>query len=436
MATLKPSVGGAHPPATWKPPAPPAHPHLPPPLRPTKAVRTHGFVPPGALPPPPKPVYPLPEEFTATQQAPPLSVEQAPPIKPLTTQQHGNQDPQESPKAPPITSAPKQALPSNPYKMFYTEQASTANASRKVDPLSPTLPKNSGEKATSAEQVPPAQTSTNDQAVRNQHPSPLAPLLSPPEDIANRVAQFHRYRPGERQRTIQLLSEDPQTLKLPLACWLQKVQKEGRASNRTYNNLLFCERGIKVAEFVALFRADNFTDALTAALESPSQNSPSAYTSKPKSGVQTAAVPISENTQNALQPTQHTKIPIAEQTTQSGSFITTSAACEGPSTKSPELPTNRSQTDSGTLGNMQNLSRTFTLFDHYNVIGKMKTAAPPASAARKSSPPSAHISPQNIPRSPDEDCAVSSPEPPSNPIQPAPPAGSHEPEGYFQQLPN
>ena len=106
--------------------------------------------------------------------------------------------------------------------------------------------------------------------------------MSPPENLAERTEKYHQYVPAERKRTLEMLREDPVGLRRSLSRWLHKVHDEGKASRRTYNNLLFCERGIKLAEFVALFGAGNFADALSAALRRSPGLSPAEEDSAPR----------------------------------------------------------------------------------------------------------------------------------------------------------
>ena len=59
----------------------------------------------------------------------------------------------------------------------------------------------------------------------------------------------------------------PQTSKKPLKARLEKAQRSSKMSARTYYNVTFCERGIKVQEFAAFYRAQSFSEAIRKALE-------------------------------------------------------------------------------------------------------------------------------------------------------------------------
>ena len=66
---------------------------------------------------------------------------------------------------------------------------------------------------------------------------------------------------------MESLQVNPKGLKRSLSCWLRAARASGNPSLRSYNNLLFCESGIKSAEFTALLQASSFNEALSRALD-------------------------------------------------------------------------------------------------------------------------------------------------------------------------
>ena len=91
--------------------------------------------------------------------------------------------------------------------------------------------------------------------------------MTPPPDIGERAAKFHLHSPAERKRTLEFISENPQGLRRSLAQWLKALNDTGTISSRTINNMLFCQRGARISEFIALFGASSLSSAVELALQ-------------------------------------------------------------------------------------------------------------------------------------------------------------------------
>ena len=86
--------------------------------------------------------------------------------------------------------------------------------------------------------------------------------FDPPEDLKYRVAKYRRYKRRDRRGAAELREQDPTLLWGSLSCWLLAAKKAGLASVRALNNLIYCERGLKVPEFISRFQAESLMDAL------------------------------------------------------------------------------------------------------------------------------------------------------------------------------
>ena len=98
-------------------------------------------------------------------------------------------------------------------------------------------------------------------------PQQLSSFMSPPADLPERAARFHRYSVSERQRSLESIRENPTGLKLSLRCWLQAAVYPGRSSAGAINSPLFCERGMKVGEFISLHQAPSFSEVVKMAAQ-------------------------------------------------------------------------------------------------------------------------------------------------------------------------
>ena len=98
-------------------------------------------------------------------------------------------------------------------------------------------------------------------------PQQLPSFMFPPADLPERVARFHRYSVSECQRSLESIRENPTGLKLSLRCWLQAAVYPGRSSAGAINSPLFCERGMKVGEFISLHQAPSFSEVVKMAAQ-------------------------------------------------------------------------------------------------------------------------------------------------------------------------
>ena len=66
---------------------------------------------------------------------------------------------------------------------------------------------------------------------------------------------------------MEFLSANPQGLRRSLARWLKALNETGTISSRTINNMLFCQRGVRISEFIGLFGASSLSGAVELALQ-------------------------------------------------------------------------------------------------------------------------------------------------------------------------
>ena len=72
------------------------------------------------------------------------------------------------------------------------------------------------------------------------------------------------------------MAQDPSAFKQMAKEWLEQANNDGHMCARTHNNLVFCEMGIRIKEFVGFYKATSFSDAISKALNwaPKDQNSP------------------------------------------------------------------------------------------------------------------------------------------------------------------
>ena len=283
----------AQPNSQWTPPQPPPmpKPKLPPPLKPTRPLQPSKQCTPSAIPPPPKPVLPDPSEFEAAGQiemeVPTTSALSKPMSTTAEKEQTVTMTASDNPgylKQPPSKTTPSPCTTSKdpPRKPHQRTKAPAppTDTETKTNPARPTKAVRAGAKR----QTPhPGHASGLEDE--------LAPLMTPPpaKDLEALTATFRYYNPAERRRTTMLMSEDPETLKKSLACWLKATKNFGVRSHKTYNHLLFCIRGVKISEFIGLFQGKTLTHALEKAFSYPT----------PSQEVSTTAIGDRGKTQNS-----------------------------------------------------------------------------------------------------------------------------------------
>ena len=80
----------------------------------------------------------------------------------------------------------------------------------------------------------------------------LGDFMNPPSDLRALTETWRGYKREERDRTLYFLEHDPDSLKDSLRVWLVALFNEGPCSMKRVNFLLFCQRAIKIQEFVEL----------------------------------------------------------------------------------------------------------------------------------------------------------------------------------------
>ena len=83
-------------------------------------------------------------------------------------------------------------------------------------------------------------------------------FMKAPWNLRGRAAHIHGYSEEMRQELLDLMHNGPQSSKKPLKARIEKAQRSGKMPARTYNDVMFCERDIKVKEFAAFYRAQSF----------------------------------------------------------------------------------------------------------------------------------------------------------------------------------
>ena len=265
-ACLIPMVAASEP---WVPPPPPALPHELPLLRPAIPEWGEDTNCKTAFPPPPKPIFPSPSDFQDNHPASMgwgLTKPQENPADEATDENRGAAIPKGNPLNPSGIGPNQMKIPTVP--MDESSQWDGAEKEKCI-PTPEATPKSgvTGGLIKVSERMQPA--TSHPPMTGNNGGSGAPPQQPLPEDDSTRTQQSHQYHPAERQRTLQLMETDPQALKESLSFWLRSARDAGRASGRTCSILLFCEGGIKTAEFVTLFNSVSFTEALPQALRAP-----------------------------------------------------------------------------------------------------------------------------------------------------------------------
>ena len=93
-------------------------------------------------------------------------------------------------------------------------------------------------------------------------------ILKPPKNLRERALKFTKYQEEVRQEALSLMRTNPQAFKQVAKTWLEQATQAGTMSAKTFNNLIFCNVGVKISEFVGFFKADSLSDAIHKALTS------------------------------------------------------------------------------------------------------------------------------------------------------------------------
>ena len=91
-------------------------------------------------------------------------------------------------------------------------------------------------------------------------------IVRPPDNLRKRSQKYHKYEEDVRQRSLELMEKDPRAFKQMAKEWLDQAHGDGRMCARTLNNLVFCDMGVRIREFVAFYKAHCFSEAVELAL--------------------------------------------------------------------------------------------------------------------------------------------------------------------------
>ena len=77
-------------------------------------------------------------------------------------------------------------------------------------------------------------------------------FMQPPNNLREKTDTWKGYSRQERDRTLYYLETDPESLQESLRKWLLALFAEGPCSMKRVNFLLFCQRAIRIQEFMQI----------------------------------------------------------------------------------------------------------------------------------------------------------------------------------------